>query len=402
MLQDLAGHDCTDAFTQYHPSEVWARLERFHVANVIDEDCRPSPFVLGHRFVRQQLLREGLFETRPSFYVATLSWVALLFVASITLALIGTNWTAYMASAVLLGFFWQQLAFVGHDLGHNAVTHNMRRDTLTGSVLGSMLGGISIAWWKRSHNVHHVVTNSIEHDPDIQHLPLFAIDPQLVLNGGFYSSYHARLFRLDRVALFFLRHQHYLYYPIMAVARFNLYAQSWLLLLNSKARVPNRRIEIASLLLFAVWNAALLSVLPSAGAVLAYLLVSHAVAGILHVQITLSHFSMPAYEGLVLETRALTGRPYEWLAVQMSTSLDISSSWATRWFHGGLQFQIEHHIFPRLPRHSLPRARELLIEFCDHFGMKRNEVSFFEANIRTIECLRNTAAEVTAMCARAA
>lgn len=39
---------------------------------------------------------------------------------------------------------------------------------LIGLVVGPLLTGVSTAWWKRSHNAHHVVTNSITHDPDIR------------------------------------------------------------------------------------------------------------------------------------------------------------------------------------------------------------------------------------------
>jgi len=64
-----------------------------------------------------------------------------------------------MGGALLLATFWQQQAFVGHDVGHNAVSHKKFKETWLGVVLGNMTGGISIGWWKRSHNVHHIVCN---------------------------------------------------------------------------------------------------------------------------------------------------------------------------------------------------------------------------------------------------
>lgn len=86
---------------------------------------------------------------------------------------------AHCIGALFMGCYWQQLAFVGHDLGHNGISHVQSTDNKTGIALGNLFGGISIAWWKRSHNVHHIVCNSIEHDPDIQHFPFMAVDSKM-------------------------------------------------------------------------------------------------------------------------------------------------------------------------------------------------------------------------------
>jgi len=49
-------------------------------------------------------------------------------------------------------------------------THQWKVDNFWGLVVGNLTTGIGMGWWKRSHNVHHVCCNSIEHDPDIQHM----------------------------------------------------------------------------------------------------------------------------------------------------------------------------------------------------------------------------------------
>jgi fatty acid desaturase len=90
----------------------------------------------------------------------------------LALAVIAVGVYGYrITGGCLLGLYWQQLAFIGHDSGHNAVTHDKQTDYWIGLIHGPLLSGISISWWKDSHNVHHVSTNSIGHDPDIQHLP---------------------------------------------------------------------------------------------------------------------------------------------------------------------------------------------------------------------------------------
>eukprot|EP00455_Lapot_gusevi_P017844 TRINITY_DN1964_c0_g1_i1.p1 TRINITY_DN1964_c0_g1~~TRINITY_DN1964_c0_g1_i1.p1 ORF type:complete len:493 (-),score=111.32 TRINITY_DN1964_c0_g1_i1:417-1895(-) len=382
-LLNLAGKDCTDAFTQYHPASTWNLLPAFHVANL--EAPPPSEYVSGHRAIRQQLLERGLYDTKPSYYVKKFLWIFSIFAASLYCTLGSRSFGVHMLGALLLGLFWQQLAFVGHDLGHNAVSHNLKIDHTIGLLCGNLLTGISIGWWKRSHNVHHLVCNSIEHDPDIQHLPFLAISSKIFDRLKFFSSYHNKWFTFDPLTRFLVSYQHFTYYPIMAVARFNLYVQSWLLMLSSYP-VRDRGWEIVGLSLFATWNVLLLTTLNSFGQALCYLLLSHAFAGILHVQITLSHFAMEAYHG-----RTYTSDQDDWFRTQLKTSLNIKSNWLTDWFYGGLQFQVEHHLFPRLPRHNLREARKLVMAFCQKHKLEYRELGFIEANIEVIKILRRAA-----------
>jgi delta8-fatty-acid desaturase len=113
------------------------------------------------------MLEDGWFKTDYTFYYCIAARLTLMFGIMLHLVLNCTNWWAHFAGACMLGGFWQQLAFIGHDLGHNGITHIKSVDNLLGICIGNLIGGISIGWWKRSHNVHHIVCNSIDHDPDI-------------------------------------------------------------------------------------------------------------------------------------------------------------------------------------------------------------------------------------------
>lgn len=101
--------------------------------------------------------------------------------------------------------------------------------------------GISIGWWKRNHNVHHIACNSLDHDPDLQHIPMFAVSAKLF--KSLTSVYYERRMDFDQFARFFVSYQHWTFYPVMCVARVNLFAQSVLLLVSNK-QVPNRSVEL--------------------------------------------------------------------------------------------------------------------------------------------------------------
>ena len=93
---------------------------------------------------------------------------------------------------------WHQLVFTAHDAGHMGITHDPIIDTLIGILIADFIGGLSIGWWKKNHNVHHIVTNHPEHDPDIQHMPFFAVSSRLL--HSLRSTYYDRIMTYDIVA----------------------------------------------------------------------------------------------------------------------------------------------------------------------------------------------------------
>lgn len=306
------------------------------------------------------------------------------------------SWVPFMISAFILGIFWQQLAFLGHDAGHNQVTGANVTDYRY-SWLVTATFGVSGAWWRRSHNVHHVHTNSIECDPDIQHLPIFAVDEGLL--DPFFSTYHQKLFSLDAAARVMVAYQHLLYYPVMAIARVNLYAQSLLLCCNKKVNVPRRKMELLALAVFWMWYIALLSSIPTPGLRWAFHTLSHAVAGLIHVQITLSHFAMPAHHGPAVKTNN-PGDDFFWS--QFSTTMNVDCPEWFDWFHGGLQFQIEHHLLPRLPRKNLRKASVRIRQFADKFGLPYHAHTFIKANCVVYDQLKRQADTMRTMNDKAA
>jgi len=381
-IENMAGKDCTDVFANYHAARVYKHmLPPFLMGEV--SDYAVCPHVADFRAVRQELLRRGLFETDLWFYAKQSSWLAALLLGGLWLSLGWDSTSAHLCGAAVIGIFWQQLAGIGHDLGHSGVTHVFWLDHLIGSALAALMG-ISTCWWKRNHNTHHVVCNSVEHDPDIQHLPIFAISPRL-FQKPFWSTYYTKWVAMDAAARFLVSHQSMLFYPVMMFARFNLYFQSWAQLL-SKEHVHYRRLEVCALCVFAVWVLAITLSMPTTFERLAWLFTSHAVAGLLHVQIVVSHWAMETYHG-----HAYNNDQDEWYITQMKTTMDIVTPPHLDWFHIGLQFQIEHHLFPRLPRHNLRQARDLVKSVCKKHGICYIEKSFLGANIETMRALRRTA-----------
>lgn len=281
----------------------------------------------------------------------------------------------YFLSACFLGVFWQQLVFIAHDAAHNGITHNYQIDNIIGIIIGNWIGGLSVGWWKRSHNIHHLVTNDPVHDPDIQHLPFFCVSSRLF--GDVFSTYYEKYFPFDAFAQVMIPIQHYMYYPILCFGRFNLYKLSWEYLL--KGQGPRRGkaawfryFELAGLSFFFYWFFYLVvGSIDSTGKKLEYVLVSHIVTMIVHVQITLSHFAMSTSDLGVSES---------FPSRQLRTTMDISCPKWLDFFHGGLHYQAIHHLFPRLPRHNFRAAQDLVLDFCKETGLKYSVYGFVEGN----------------------
>lgn len=301
----------------------------------------------------------------------------------------------YCISAAFLGLMWQQLTFLAHDSGHTGVTHDYSFDRWLGVTVASYLGGLSLVWWCDNHDVHHLVTNHPEHDPDIQHMPIFAISPRFVNEPekggkqtvGLWSSYYRRVMYFDAFAKVLLRMQHRLYFIIMSLARFNLYALSYSFLLLRARRDKWFWYEATGLAVFWYWFGGLvIGSLPSWQMGVAYLLISHIFASPVHVQIVLSHFAQ--------DTRDLG--PQECFASrQIRTTMDVQCPPYLDFVHGGLHLQVTHHLFPRMPRHNLRETRDRFVEpFCKAQGLTYEEMSFAPGNGKVLSRMKEVADQV--------
>ncbi|KAH9944294.1 fatty acid/sphingolipid desaturase [Epithele typhae] len=360
-------------------------------------DLEPSPNHLSlknekmnqdvYKEMHKRVIDAGLYNT-PYFTGYGPEFVRYTLLAAISAFSYSKGW--FMSSALFLGLFWQQLTFFAHDLGHVGVTHDWLMDRLISIFIADLVGGLSIGWWVHNHNVHHLVTNHPSHDPDIQHLPFLAISPKFL--NSLWSSYHKREMTLDGPGKFFVSVQHKLFYVVLGLARFNLYANSYVYL--AKTAFEPRRYrggrwwwwaEVVCLGLFFTWFAALLRGCGTWPRALAFLLVSHVAAAPVHVQIVLSHFSRSTDD---------LGPVESFFARQLRTTVDVICSPLIEFIHGGLHLQVTHHLFPRLPRHNLRAASLIVKEYAKERGLEYAEFGFVEGNGEVRGVLKQVADQI--------
>ncbi|XP_028762089.1 delta(8)-fatty-acid desaturase 2 [Neltuma alba] len=378
-LLNLAGQDVTDAFIAYHPGTAWKYLDKFFTGYYL-KDFQVSDVSRDYRRLASEFAKLGLFERKGHVTCYTLTFVGVLFLVVLYGVLRCTSVWAHLGSAMLLGLLWMQSAYVGHDSGHYEVMSSKGYNKLAQVLSGNCLTGISIAWWKWTHNAHHIACNSLDYDPDLQHIPVFAVSSRFF--NSITSCFYGRTLNFDSLSRFLISYQHWTFYPVMCVARVNLFIQTFLLLF-SKRPVPDRALNIMGILVFWTWFPLLISCLPNWPERVMFVLASFSVTSIQHVQFCLNHFAANVYVG--------PPNGNDWFEKQTSGTLDISCSSWMDWFFGGLQFQLEHHLFPRLPRCQLRKVSPVVIDLCKKHNLPYRSLSFLEANKRTIRTLRTAA-----------
>jgi len=379
-----AGGDFTDAFNAFHPKSAFTMLKKFEVGELDPtvgtnaKSVDQISFEVAYRNLRTQMISAGLFKTNFYYYAfKVLSNLALLG-AAVCCVIFSSSFWVNMSGAVLLALFWQQCGWLAHDFLHHQVFENRSYGDLAGIIIGNLWQGFSVSWWKNKHNTHHSVPNLHESspdahdgDPDIDTMPVLA-----------WSLKMAESAKDSSWGRFFVRYQAILYFPILLVARISWLHQSYLYATGGEEGKKNGgwqtkqtvkkiiqypTLEKVGLMLHYIWVLALCAQMPIGRGVLFFFTSQFACGLFLALVFGLGHNGMAVYEA--------NKRPDFW-KLQVTTTRNVTSNWFVDWFCGGLQYQVDHHLFPMIPRHNLARAHELIESFC-----KENNVHYHEANM---------------------
>jgi fatty acid desaturase len=251
-----------------------------------------------------------------------------------------------------LAFVFVQISFLAHDCGHRQFSlRTPRRNDWITLILGNLLLGVSREWWIDKHNEHHGHPNQLDVDPDVD-IPLLAFEEDQALGKtGF--------------ARFVVKHQAALIFPLSLLQSVSMLRSSIQYLAGKRAKRP----LIESLLMvahYAAYFGALFSVLePVQAAVFAA--VHRGFYGVFMVSVFApNHKAMPTFE---------QGSDMDFLRRQVLTSRNVRPHPVTDFWYGGLNYQIEHHLFPAMPRNKLREAQPIVRKFCREHNVGYHETS---------------------------
>ena len=355
LILEFSGTDCSDEFAAFHAPRSRGVLERYKIG-VVSDPGTASREVKAYRRLRSKLWAEGSFKVHPSYVITSLAKLASLAILAFVCVGIKNNTMVTLVGGIFLGLFEQQSLLMAHDLLHRSIFKKRNVSFWSGWFTGTVCGGVGAAWWRRDHFVHHALTNVLEVDPSAGADPFVFIDSQQFLRKKRSSVEH-----------FLLKIQPYLYFPLCLIfARFNLHFVSVL-------ASPSKGVDLCGVVLHFGWKWLLLSRLTTVRLACYVWCTAYLVCSILHLQLNVGHFT----SHMCTKNSALRRGFFRH---QIATTVNITCSPLEHWFHGGLEYQIEHHLFPMLPRFRLSEIAPLVQKISRNAVLTYREETFLRAN----------------------
>jgi fatty acid desaturase len=316
---------------------------------------RQQRYVRRYQELSKHVKELGLLERRYGYYwvrmVATVLAVAAL---GAGLVLVGDSWLQLLL-APALGLAFGQLAFLGHDAEHRQIFRASRANEWAALIHGTLLAGLSAGWWQTKHSRHHANPNKQGDDPDVASGAI-AFTP---------DAFHER----GRLAGFLAARQGWFFFPLLLLEGINLYRKS----IHRAMMRPSLRRRWWELAFLAVRHGGYVSavlLVMAPGKAVAFLAVQVAVFGFyMGGAFAPNHIGMP----IVRATMKM-----DFLRRQVLMSRDLTGGRFVDFVFGGLNHQVEHHLFPSMPRPNLRRVRPLVREFC-----RRQQIPHTEKGVLT-------------------
>uniref|UniRef100_A0A8C9X0J0 acyl-CoA (8-3)-desaturase n=1 Tax=Sander lucioperca TaxID=283035 RepID=A0A8C9X0J0_SANLU len=337
VISHYAGEDATEAFTAFHPDLKF--VQKFLKPLQIGELAATEPshdrnknatIIQDFHTLRAQVESEGLFQALAWLII----WVW------------GTSWTLTFLSAVMLATTQLQAGWLQHDFGHLSVFKKSSWNHLLHKFVIGHLKGASANWWNHRHFQHHAKPNIFSKDPDVNMLHVFVVGATQPVEYGIkkikYMPYH---------------HQHKYFFlvgpPLLIPVYFHIQIIHTMI---------SRRdwVDLA-------W---------SLSYYLRYLCCSIPMFGLFGSVVFISFVRFLESHGFVWVTQ-MNHLPMDidheknqdWLSMQLQATCNIKQSLFNDWFSGHLNFQIEHHLFPTMPRHNYHLVAPLVRALCEKHGI---------------------------------
>jgi len=312
---------------------------------------KPSEFTELAQTIRQS----GLLRRRYGYYWTKLIGLAIaLAVGLLVFIWIGDTWWQVF-TAVGFAVLFTQIAFLGHDAAHRQIFVSGRWNDWISLILGDLFVGMSYGWWQHKHTRHHANPNKLGVDPDIE-VPVIAVTAEQKVDAG---SGHFSWLRA---------HQGLFFFPVLLLEGLSLHA-SGVRRVFTRERLDRRWVEIPFLAARLIGFTTLVFFVLSPGVAFVFLAVQLGLFGF-YMGVSFA----PNHKGMPIVPRDVT---LDFLRRQVMMSRNIRGSRVLDTVMGGLNYQIEHHLFPSMPRPHLRRAAPMIAAYCRDHGVPYTQTGLF-------------------------
>lgn len=302
-------------------------------------------------------------ERTPAYFAIRLTLIALAYVGGWTaFVLIGASWWQ-LVTAVALAVVFGQVGLVSHELAHRQIFNGRRLSEGVGRLVGNLGIGLGYGWWQDKHTRHHANPNHEEFDPDVQ-AELFV-----------WSQDQAD--RARGLPAFFGRYQAFLFYPVLLLEALNLHYGSVRALLRPSTK--HRVLEGVLLAAHFVLYLGLVFVVLEPLQAVVFIVIQQGLFGVY-----LGCIFAPNHKGMPTLKK---GEKLDFLRKQVLTSRNVRGGAFTDLALGGLNYQIEHHLFPNMPSPHLAKAQPIVRDYCEEIGVPYHETGFFRSHAEALSHL---------------
>nr|KAF6275407.1 fatty acid desaturase 3 [Myotis myotis] len=308
-----------------------------------------------------------LFEAQPAFFTLLLGHIlAMELLAWLIVYLLGPGWLPSTLTALILTVSQAQSWYLQHDLGHTSVFRKPRWNHVAQQFVMGQLKGFSAHWWNFRHFQHHAKPNVSHKDPDVTLAPIFLLGESSVEYG-----------RKKRRYLPY-NHQHLYFFligpPLLTLVNFEVENLAYMLVCLQWQDL----LWAASFYCRFFW-----SYIP-------FYSVSGALLLFVAVRVLESHWFVWITQMNHIPKEIGHEKHRDWASSQLAATCNVESSPFIDWFSGHLNFQIEHHLFPTMPRHNYHRIAPLVKALCAKHGLTYEVKPFLTALVDIVRSLKKS------------
>ena len=323
-----------------------------------------APDNRSYAALKKLIVEKGLLDKQPGFLTYKIILTATMWIVGIAVLFLTDNMWIQLLNAVYLAFVFGQFGFIAHDTGHRQGFHTTKQNDFFGLLHANLLIGMSYGWWMDKHNKHHAHPNQEDMDPDID-IPVIAFSEKAALEKR-------------GIPRLIVKYQSFFFFPLLLFEAYSLHVGGAIFLAQQKTW-KYRKVEILLLALHFISYLTIIFMALGAWKGLVFVLVHQALFGLY-----MASVFAPNHKGMLIVQK---DEAMDFLRLQVLTARNVRAHPITDFWYGGLNYQVEHHLFPSMARNQLREAQVIIHQFCRDLDITYHETSMFHSYVEILEYL---------------
>ncbi len=332
VIHYYANSDATAAFNEFHFRSTYAKVilkSLPKLKNIPIHYPENKELLNDFYLLKQKLTALGFF--KPSLLHITMRIAEIIFIFFTASFLFYLKKNTFLA-CFLFGIAEGRSGWLMHEAGHYSLTGNIKIDRRIQTLFYCLGCGMSASYWRNQHNKHHATPQKLNHDVDLDTLPLVAFHKNIALTIQ------------NPILKIWISYQAFLFFPVITT----IVVFFWQFYLHPRFSIRTKNYKEVALLTARIFAWTLFSNLLQWNirkSILIYLLKTIVAANYIFVNFAVSH----THRDIVPENKY-----QDWISYSASHTTNCHPSFLCNWWMSYLNFQIEHHLFPSLPQFRAP------------------------------------------------